>query len=208
MNVESAYQLWAPSYDSVVNPTRDLDAAILRETLAGRRFHRLLEIGCGTGKNTEWLASFADELVAMDFSSAMMEQARRKAPQAHVRFVQADIQQPWPIDGEGFDLIVCNLVLEHVQELTPVFSHARRCLAAGGAFYVSELHPYKQYLGSQARFQLDGAEQRIPAFTHHLSEFSSAGEAAGLRLMKVGEYWDDPARVQPPRLLTLTFEAA
>ena len=58
-------------------------ALSLRETLAGQRFNRILEIGCGTGKNTAWLQGIGGEITAVDLSEGMLAEARRKVPQEH-----------------------------------------------------------------------------------------------------------------------------
>ena len=207
MNVQTAYQHWSASYDSAANPTRDLDAQVMREKFAQRRFDRVLELGCGTGKNTPLLAGIAGELVAMDFSSAMLEIAKAKVPAANLSFLVADLTLPWPLDGARFDLITCNLVLEHVQDLQPVFAQARQQLAPGGQFFVCELHPAKQYLGSQARFQHEGRELKIPAFTHHMTDFTQAACASGLQWLETKEWWDADQAGQPPRLISFLFGA-
>ncbi len=107
------------------------------------------------------------------------------------------------------DLVSFNLVLEHVQALAPVLQQAARALKPGGRVLVSELHPFKQYQHSQARFMgEDGVEVRIPAYTHHVSDYTTAACVHGLRLADVQEWWhaeDTPQGV--PRLLTLCFQA-
>lgn len=60
MSVEGAYNQWSEQYDSNENKTRDLEAIALREMLGKIQFENCLEIGCGTGKNTEWLKTKGD----------------------------------------------------------------------------------------------------------------------------------------------------
>ena len=55
MDIEQAYNIWADQYDTNSNKTRDLEAISLRTALSGFQFNNCLEIGCGTGKNTQWL---------------------------------------------------------------------------------------------------------------------------------------------------------
>ena len=43
---------FAVTYDADRNRTRDLDAEVTRRALAGNRFRSVVEVGCGTGKNT------------------------------------------------------------------------------------------------------------------------------------------------------------
>ena len=76
MSIQDAYDQWSPQYDSNVNRTRDLEGISLRESLAGLHFESVLEIGCGTGKNTEWLAGKAKNIVAVDLSEGMLSMAR------------------------------------------------------------------------------------------------------------------------------------
>lgn len=64
--------------------------------MEGRVGGRVLELGCGTGKNTGWLAERAERLVACDFSTAMMEKARERV--AGVEFYLCDIRGEWPVD--------------------------------------------------------------------------------------------------------------
>ena len=69
MNIQSAYNAWAETYDTVLNKTRDLEAAAIRQLLADVPFAEVIELGCGTGKNTEWLAATAAHVTAVDFSA-------------------------------------------------------------------------------------------------------------------------------------------
>src|SRR3990170_8137790 len=95
MNTQQAYNKWAGSYDSIVNKTRDLEHVAAKHSLLKADFSKVLEIGCGTGKNTVWIAEKAKEVVAVDFSEEMMNIARQKITSEHVQFRQADITTTW-----------------------------------------------------------------------------------------------------------------
>ncbi len=209
MSIANAYTAWAPRYDSHPNVTRDLDHQVTRQLLAAERPVLVVEAGCGTGKNTPFFAQIAQRVQALDFSPGMLELARRHAPAAQVRFQQADLQVPWPCAAHSAQLISFNLVLEHVQDLALVLRHAAQVLAPGGKLFISELHPFKQYQGSQARFvDAAGSEVKVTAFTHHISDFIGAAAHCGLRLHRLNEWWhadDSPQGV--PRLLTLLFQS-
>ena len=144
MSIQNAYNNWSDIYDTNENRTRDLDAQILRETFAGQRFDSILETGCGTGKNTEFLAQIGTHVHALDFSEGMVLKAREKVMAENVRFEMADLTVRWPCEDSAYDLIVCSLVLEHMEELSHFFAEAARTLRPGGKLVIDELHPFKQ----------------------------------------------------------------
>lgn len=208
MSIQEAYNEWSDSYDADRNLTRDLDQRVTRETLANLRFNSILEIGCRTGKNTAFLAKIGTSVHALDFSEGMIEKAKEKVRVKNVRFSVADITKKWPGNDGEFDLVVCNLVLEHIADLTFIFSEARRVLQNKGSFFVNELHPFKQYEGKKARFFREDETIEVEAFLHHISEFTNAATANGLTLVKLNEYWHDDDQNKPPRLISFLFTKA
>jgi ubiquinone/menaquinone biosynthesis C-methylase UbiE len=206
MSVQESYNHWSATYDTDENLTRDLDQAVTRETLADSQWKSILEVGCGTGKNTALLAQIGDRVGALDFSEGMLKKAKDKQGSDNVIFLLADITKQWPCADESVDLVVCNLVLEHIEDLSFVFSEASRSLMEGGRFFVCELHPFLQYQGKKARFQRDQGTTEIRAFVHHLSDFLEAAEVIGLTLMACREWWHEEDQDQPPRLVSFMFE--
>lgn len=210
-DVAGAYDRWSQVYDAGVNPTRDLDAAMLRRLDLDLRDRDVLEIGCGTGKNTAWLAEHARSVVAMDFSAGMLAQAQRRIAAPHVRFVRHDLREPWPLADASIDRVIGNLVLEHVEALDGVFAEAARVLRDGGECYFCELHPYRQLMGKQARFAHPetGETVRVAAFLHDVSDYVNAAIRAGLRIVATYEWRDEAPASTPastpaiPRLFAL-----
>ena len=206
--IATAYDRWAKTYDTDLNRTRELAAAVLRQSnlrLAGRD---VIEIGCGTGHNTEWLAERASSVLAMDFSEGMLRQAKARVHSAHVRFVQHDIRSVWPTADASADLVIAMLVLEHIEQVEPIFAEAFRALGSGGELFVCELHPMRQMSGRQAEFTSPetGECERISAFLHDVSEYVNAGLRSGLELMHMGEWRNsNDAQSDLPRVLSLQF---
>ena len=206
MNVQQAYDAWSSSYDTDRNLTRDLDAEATRTTLTGLRCHNIMEIGCGTGKNTVFLAQLGRHVRALDFSAGMIARAREKLLLDNVTFTVADITQRWPGEDGSVDLVTCNLVLEHVPELFSIFAEASRVLAKGGHLFVSELPPYRQYQGTKANFKRDRTTTEIPAFVHHLSDYTTAAAANQFALSGLKEWWHAEDEAKPPRLVSFLWE--
>lgn len=206
MSIDDSYNAWAESYDSMKNKTRDLEAEVLRNTFVNPHYGNVLELGCGTGKNTGWLAEKADYVTAFDFSPMMMKKAREKIDAENVIFTPADITQPWPVDPGWANLIVCSLVLEHIKELDLVFEEAARALKPGGKLYLCELHPLKQYNGSRARFESEEGLQQPDAFVHHISDYLNTAKKEGFQLLDLNEYFDDREKENIPRLVSFLFE--
>jgi ubiquinone/menaquinone biosynthesis C-methylase UbiE len=206
MTIQDAYTDWSPTYDSDRNLTRDLDQHVAHQQLAKIRSKSILELGCGTGKNTPLLASIGENVHALDFSAGMIEKARAKVTAPNVTFEIADITKRWPAKDQSFDLIVCNLVLEHIEDLDFTFAEASRVLSEGGRFFICELHPFRQYLGTQARFQRADDTKHIAAFTHHVTDFTNAALANGLMLKEMKEWWHEEDHGKAPRLISFLFE--
>ena len=164
MDVRQAYNIWAEQYDTNTNKTRDLEAIALRDNLARIHFDTCLEIGCGIGKNTEWLITRAKELVAVDLSEEMLLRARSKINSGKVEFLQADINQPWTFAIKKFDIVSFSLVLEHIKNLDTVFKQAANSVLPGGYLYIGELHPFKQYTGTKARFDTEEGQKNRNLF--------------------------------------------
>jgi ubiquinone/menaquinone biosynthesis C-methylase UbiE len=211
-DVARAYDSWSASYDDDRNLTRDLDAEVLRRAPLGVDEADVLELGCGTGKNTVWLAERARSVVALDFSSGMLARARERIGAAsHVHFVQQDIRGRWPLPDDSIDAVVGNLVLEHVAELAPVYVEAARVLRRGGRLWMCELHPERQRRGGQAHFTDTGSGEivHVAAYRHTVSEYVNGGIAVGLELRQLGEWLEEGApEGAPPRLLSVLFHRA
>lgn len=185
------------------NITRDLDAIHLKLDLEGMISGAVLELGCGTGKNTQWLSERA-EVIGFDASMEMLALGRLKAPNAALH--RADITLPWPLPDASVNLVLANLVLEHIDDLTHIAIEAARVLKPGGALRLSELHPLRQVEGKGAHF-FDGDERVSPqTFMHTTEGYVAAFSAAGFSLMSRRDVrGQDDLAERPPRLLVLSF---
>jgi len=205
LSIEKSYDAWAARYDTDRNRTRDLDATSTIETLSNYQFKRVLELGCGTGKNTEWLLNRAECIIGLDFSQAMLDISKEKVANNRAQFIKADLRSKWNIDDQWADLVTSSLTLEHIRDLDHIFKQTNRTLTQNGLFFISELHPYKQYGGSGARFNLEDETVNIEVFTHHLTDYIDSGHANGFELLETREWFDDQTNREIPRLISFLF---
>ena len=135
-NERAIWDQLAQSYDSKVMGTYakayDLtQQAILEEVKPGSR---VLEVGCGTGIVSLAIAPHAGEVIGVDLSPRMIQQAKFKAREVNLQnlsFQEADAYE-LPFDDESFDLVLLTNLLHVVAEPDRALKESRRVLRAGG----------------------------------------------------------------------------
>lgn len=206
MSIEKSYNFWAEQYDTNENITRDLDRKATIETLSNYDFENVLELGCGTGKNTAWLITKAKFIIGLDFSEEMLSKAKSKINSDKIKFVQADLKISWEIQNEFADLITCSLTLEHIKELDFIFNQAYQKLKPNGKFFLCELHPARQYLGSKAKYETGKGIEELEVYIHHISEYLISAKNNSFKLLELNEWFDNQPENEVPRLISFVFE--
>jgi len=204
--VREAYDDWADIYNSNENKTRDLNSSVLKSSLTDIKKKRILEIGCGTGINSEYFAQHAESLTGVDFSEKMLNHARKRVQHSNAVFLNSDLTGTWQFEDRSFDVISANLVLEHIEDLSHIYREAFRVLDQQGLLYIAELHPYRQLQKSQAKFthQKTGELILVDAFLHPISEYLNEAIHFGFSLVRAGEHQTEDDQL--PRLITLLFQ--
>ncbi|MFH1748449.1 MAG: class I SAM-dependent methyltransferase [Planctomycetota bacterium] len=192
--VRDRYDRWAEVYDHDANPLPALEEPAVRDAAGCVAGLAVLDLGCGTGRHTLWMAAAGAQVTAVDFSEGMLDEARRKPGADRIRFMVYDLQDPLPFGAE-FDLVVSGLVLEHLRDLKAFFREARRVLKPNGRAIVSAMHPAMFLRGSQARFTdpATGEVVQPGSIAHSLSAFVMAAVRAGFKLTDMGEFAPDAA---------------
>jgi ubiquinone/menaquinone biosynthesis C-methylase UbiE len=203
MDVRQAYNIWADQYDTNSNKTRDLEAISLRTTLTDIEFDNCLEIGCGTGKNTGYLLTKAKQVTAVDLSDEMLAKARQKINADNVQFIQTDITNDWTFATNQYDLVTFSLVLEHIENLDDIFKKISNVIRPNGFVYIGELHPFKQYTGTKARFDTGSEQKIVTCFNHNISDFTLSAKNNNFEIMDIAEYFDGNDKTVIPRIITL-----
>lgn len=97
-----------------------------------------VDLGCGEGRLTRELASRGYDVVGIDASTALVDEARAADPSG--RYEVASIAA-LPFEDGAAQLAVCVNVLPHVHDLDSAAAEVARVLAPGGAFLVGTIHP-------------------------------------------------------------------
>lgn len=159
---EQAYEAMAPVYDDfTAHHDYELWLGSLLPELRrhGLRGHRLLDVGCGTGKSFLPMLERGWEVTACDLSSSMLELARAKAGDA-VRLSVADMRE-LPVFGE-FDLVwalddAVNYLLSP-EEMGEALRGMKANLAPAGLlmFDVNTLQAYRTFFAEVQRVEHGG----------------------------------------------------
>jgi ubiquinone/menaquinone biosynthesis C-methylase UbiE len=129
---------WSISFDD-----RCIDYAMgryLRAVPDGRRYGRVLEVGCGTGFFLLNLAQAGviGEAHCTDISPGMVEvcvaNGRRLGVEVHGRVADAEAL---PYDDAEFDLVIGHAVVHHLPDLETTFKELARVLRPGGRLVIA-----------------------------------------------------------------------
>lgn len=111
MRHKDPYTHIAPLYDLVVSPFLQKIRRDICELARDLQVHTVVDLGCGTGRQCALLNEYGFDIYGVDYSGAMLDQAKTKAPGA--TYFLADISSTHFLP-ESFDCAVLSLVLhEH-----------------------------------------------------------------------------------------------
>jgi len=115
----------------------------VRELLGQVAGQDILDAGCGPGWLSVELAERGARVVGIDAAEQMLVRARERAASASVsiRFAQADLCSPLPLEGNSFDGIVSNTVLMDIPAVDVALTEFRRLLRPPGRLVFSITHP-------------------------------------------------------------------
>jgi len=146
--------------------------------LEGHAVMRILDLGCGTGRFSEVLASrFNAEVMGLDPSQKMLELARQKQHDARVQY-QLGRAESIPLPSESVDLIFMSMSLHHFTDMTVAARECRRVLRSNGHVVIRTAtreqipaYPYVPFI-EKSRPTLD---QVLPSSAEIRDRFASAG---------------------------------
>jgi SAM-dependent methyltransferase len=214
----ATYDAMAEEYDAAVvrgekhyNSLYERPAIIsMLPDVAGRR---VLDVGCGSGSLSAWLASHGAEVVGFDTSASMVRLAEKKGIE-RAAFRVADLAQPLDfLADRSFDVAVASLVMHYLRDWVEPLRELRRVLRPGGQLFISTHHPADDiglsatgnYFDTELihdRWALGDKEFEVHFWRRPLTDMFAAFDKAGFGVLAFMEPQPLPeCRELPPRRL-------
>ena len=109
---------------------------VLASHLGGEQVTRILDLGCGTGRFTEGMAArFSADVIGIDPSMKMLEQARAKRSVARVLYERASAEG-LPVATGSVDVVFMSMSFHHFTDPAAAARECRRVLREGGSVLV------------------------------------------------------------------------
>ena len=168
--------------------------ALVPHPLAGSA---VLDAGCGSGAQCEWLLDEGAEVVGIDLSPAMVEEAESRCD-GRGRFFVADLAEPLTLEPASFDGITCSLALHYLREWQVPLGSFARLLRPAGWVVLSLEHPFGPPLPGQTAGYFDTelvgdtwTKGEVEVTQHFwrrpLSAAADAFAEAGFRIERIAE---------------------
>lgn len=111
---------------------------------------RILEIGCGTGEISFWIAQQSDaSILGTDLCTPFIEKATQTYQRKNLRYAVLDFNKADEFQGEKFDYIIGNGILHHLyQQLDDACLHMKDLLNEGGKIIFLEPNYHNPYVYS------------------------------------------------------------
>lgn len=112
----------------------------LPQDIAGLPVGTALDVGCGEGSDSVWLARQGWKVTAVDISDVALERGRAADTDHLVTWLQADILA-WEPPASAFDLVTTHFVHFPTAERAQLFRGLARAVRPGGMLLVVSHHP-------------------------------------------------------------------
>lgn len=183
--LKEAYDQWATTYDTDGNFLQALDTLMMAELLP-RLVEllpprpRIIDLGCGTGRNTHRLLTIPGARIkGLDISLNMIDKAKELCNQVWeslpqesradgVWFKRCDVYSDEDmaslLEPEGATAIISTLFMEHVP-LTKFFEACYKLMQPGGLLLITNMHSDMGAI-SQAGFVYPKTKNKIRTVSH------------------------------------------
>jgi ubiquinone/menaquinone biosynthesis C-methylase UbiE len=201
----SGYGLWADQYDCGDNPVVAGEEAVNNDLIEDASRLRVLDVGCGTSRHALRLTEVVAHVVGYDPTPEMLAVAKRKAADLHLD-VSLHSGEPEAVSDadSDFDLVLCCLVLSHIEGLAQALRILSDLLKLGARLFASDFHSFFLLLGFRTSFSVEDDAFVVPNAKHLLSDYVRELKNVSIDLLVVLESELDPAYSGIPHTLVLS----
>lgn len=165
---------------------------------------KVLELGCGQGRDTWFFAHNGFEVVALDYSESGVCQMRKKAQDlgAMVTVRVHDAREPLPFPDATFDAIYSHMffTMEFTEEeISRMLADCLRVLRPGGLNIYSVRNDHDPHYGKFTPRGKDMWENPLGFVVHFFTEEKVRRLASGYDLVSIREF-EDPSPPMPKKL--------
>lgn len=146
----------------------------------------VLDAGCGTGRYSRLMAKRGCKVVGIDFSPAMLKQAKRRSKGLGITYKQGDLLN-LNFKDNTFDHAVCTLVLNHNKEWKKVVKELVRVTKPKGTIVISVMHQKRFGRKRTMLFPFSKTEGRMLWNTSWRIKTSELVATMGCEAMKMTE---------------------
>lgn len=172
----------------------------LVELLAPRQGEAILDVGCGTGDLAYKLYERGANVIGIDQSKKMIEQAKKKYP-----FITFEVQNVVHLSYENaFDAVFSNATLHWVKQPKAALSCMYRALKRNGRF-VAELGGkgnvqmiVDELIKQLKAFGVDDIEEKFLWYFPSIGEYATLMEEVGFRVV-FAQHFDRPTPLEGER---------
>ncbi len=160
--IASSFSKAAETYDKHAAFQRDVGHLLLAKLPADLSGKRVLDLGCGTGYFSALLQQRGADVVCVDISQEMLNQARQRCTQGKATYVLADAEN-LPFEDCSVDYVFSSLALQWCTDLSYPLKEVRRVLKNGGKGFFSTLTDGSLYELRESWIKID-AYQHVNNF--------------------------------------------
>jgi ubiquinone/menaquinone biosynthesis C-methylase UbiE len=145
---------------------------------------RVLEIACGNGDFARRMSELGGQVLAIDFSDRMLEQARVHGGDIDYRRTDAMDEAAILALGEpgSFDAVVCNMAIMDMESIEPMVAASSRLLTPAGRFVFSTLHPAFNSGNVRPMVELDMEGSLTETYSVRVSSYSRSSVGRGVAI--------------------------
>lgn len=175
--VKALYKKWAPFYDK---SKKDRVSVLVGEkifikTVNPKKTDRILDVGCGTGKNIGNLMRYTKKVEGTDISPEMLAIAKKRFPK--VKLFISNLEDSIPVKSNIYDKITCSLTFQFLENIHTPLREFYRILKPSGKVFLMD-------------FVSDGPLDWTEIQYKNKREFKKPGYKTASKFIKLTEYID------------------